>query len=39
MNIYNSVDLNIDSFGGEVGTADNGRVYSNASTEVGSGDV
>ena len=39
MNIYDSVDLNTDSVSGEVGRGDNGRVYRNASNEVGSGDV
>ena len=39
MIIYESADFNIDSVSGEVGRGDNGRVYRNASNEVGSGDV
>ena len=39
MNIYESVDLNNDSVSGEVGRGEIGRVYRNASNEVGSGDV
>ena len=39
MNIYDSVDINIDSVSGEVGTGDSGRVCRNYSNEVGSDDV